>query len=170
MDVHLFARIKTMLAEVAELRPPTGRSFSTRRAVTTRACAARLRPCSPGSDLLPSVLQSGQLDAPLIAALDEIVAAPTDPERVGPYTVQSLLGRGGMGVVYRATQQAPLQREVALKLVRPGPSPADVLARFEAERQTLSRLAHPAIATVFDAGTPPTGARTSRWNSSTACR
>lgn len=157
MDVHLFARIKTMLAEVAELPPADRPQFldqacgddsTLRRAVETLLARA---------DLLPSVLQSGELDAPLAAALDDIVAAPTDPERVGPYTIQGLLGRGGMGVVYRATQQAPLQREVALKLVRPGPSPADVLARFEAERQALSRLAHPAVATVFDAGTADDG-------------
>src|SRR5512142_2722745 len=49
--------------------------------------------------------------------------------RIGSYTVLDVLGRGGMGVVYRAEQQNP-RRLVALKLIRPGVASADALQRF----------------------------------------
>lgn len=71
--------------------------------------------------------------------------------RIGRYTVVRLLGAGGMGLVYEATQDAP-RRAVALKLMRPGLVSADLLRRFEREAQTLARLQHPGIAQVYEAG------------------
>lgn len=71
--------------------------------------------------------------------------------RIGRYTVVRLLGAGGMGLVYEATQDAP-RRAVALKLMRPGLVSPDLLRRFELEAQTLARLQHPGIAQVYDAG------------------
>jgi serine/threonine protein kinase len=76
---------------------------------------------------------------------------------VGPYRLLSILGEGGMGTVYLAEQRQPIQRRVALKLVRPGLAGKDVLARFEAERQALALMAHPGIARVLDAGTTDDG-------------
>jgi len=79
---------------------------------------------------------------------------PADtPERVGPYRVIEVLGRGGMGVVYRALQETPIRREVALKLIAPGMDNERVLARFDGERQALAWMDHPGIAHVLDAGT-----------------
>ncbi len=74
------------------------------------------------------------------------------PETIGPYRIRQVLGEGGMGIVYLAEQRQPLQRKVALKVVRPGMDSQEVLTRFEAERNALARLDHPAIAKVFDAG------------------
>jgi non-specific serine/threonine protein kinase/serine/threonine-protein kinase len=62
-----------------------------------------------------------------------------------------------MGQVWLAEQTAPLQRLVAIKLIRAGASDKILLERFESERQTLARMNHPAIAKVFDAGTTPHG-------------
>ena len=70
----------------------------------------------------------------------------------GPFTLHEVLGQGGFGTVYRATQVTPLRREVAVKLIRPGMGSASVLARFDAERQTLAMLNHSGIASVLDAG------------------
>ena len=87
-------------------------------------------------------------------------AAPPEPragDRIGPYRLLRPLGEGGMGVVFEAEQEAPLRRRVALKLVRGGLAGARVAARFESERSTLARMAHPGIAQVFDAGTAPDG-------------
>ncbi len=62
-----------------------------------------------------------------------------------------------MGTVFLAAQSEPLQREVAVKVIRPGMDSRQVLARFEAERQALALMDHPNIAKVHDAGTTPDG-------------
>ena len=62
-----------------------------------------------------------------------------------------------MGQVWLAEQTAPVKREIALKLVRGGMFSSVVLQRFEAERQSLAIMDHPAIAKVFDAGSTVDG-------------
>ena len=57
-----------------------------------------------------------------------------------------------MGVVYLADQEHPVRRKVALKIIKPGMDTAQVVARFEAERQALALMDHPNIAKVLDAG------------------
>ncbi|RKZ18036.1 hypothetical protein DRQ53_01880 [bacterium] len=79
------------------------------------------------------------------------------PKQVGAYEIVDILGTGGMGVVYRARQSGALEREVALKLIRPGFDSARVIARFESERRAVARMEHPGIAQVFDAGTTEDG-------------
>src|SRR3569833_703739 len=71
----------------------------------------------------------------------------------GPYKVVCQSGEGGMGVAYLVEQDWPIRRELALKVLKPGLSSPDVLARFETERQALALMVHPNIARVFDAGT-----------------
>ena len=77
--------------------------------------------------------------------------------RIGPYKLLERIGEGGMGVVYMAEQETPVRRKVALKVIKPGMDTAQVIARFEAERQALALMDHPNIARVFDAGTTDTG-------------
>ena len=86
-------------------------------------------------------------------------ATPTTPafegagDRVGPYRLLERIGEGGMGIVYMAEQTEPVRRRVALKLIKAGMDSAQVIARFEAERQALAMMDHPNIARVLDAGT-----------------
>jgi eukaryotic-like serine/threonine-protein kinase len=86
-------------------------------------------------------------------------AAGTLPpgHRVGHYRIEVLLGRGGMGEVYRAEQLEPIHRTVALKLLHARRLDARHLAYFEVERQLLAQMKHPAIAPVFDAGATADG-------------
>src|SRR5690606_27112012 len=77
--------------------------------------------------------------------------------RLGRYRIEALLGRGGMGEVYRAEQLEPVRRTVALKLLRRRKLDARHLAYFEVERQLLAQMRHPAIAQVFDADTTADG-------------
>ena len=67
------------------------------------------------------------------------------------------LGEGGMGQVWLAEQTSPVRRQVALKLIKAGMYDEAVVQRFQAERQSLAIMDHPAIAKVFDAGTTPQG-------------
>jgi serine/threonine protein kinase/tetratricopeptide (TPR) repeat protein len=89
-------------------------------------------------------------------------AAPAPPLAVGSvvagkYKLRERLGEGGMGVVYVADQTQPVQRRVALKLVKAGLDSAAALARFEQERQALALMDHPHIAKVLDAGSTDAG-------------
>jgi len=77
--------------------------------------------------------------------------------RIGHYELLELIGEGGMGLVYLAEQKEPIQRRVALKIVKLGMDTMQVVARFRAEQQTLALLDHPNIAKVFDAGTTESG-------------
>ncbi len=76
---------------------------------------------------------------------------------IGPYKLLQQIGEGGMGVVFMAEQTEPVQRTVALKIIKPGMDTRQVIARFEAERQALAMMDHPNIAKVLDAGTTETG-------------
>jgi serine/threonine protein kinase/Tfp pilus assembly protein PilF len=94
------------------------------------------------------------------ADLDPAVTGPTRdghyPE-IANYRILQKLGEGGMGEVYRADQEKPVRRRVALKVIKRGMDSREVVARFESERQALAMMDHPSIAKVFDAGTTERG-------------
>jgi tetratricopeptide (TPR) repeat protein len=76
--------------------------------------------------------------------------------RIGVYRLIGLIGRGGMGEVYRAERaDGQYSQLVALKLIRR--ELADQTARFQVERQTLARLDHPGIAHLLDGGVADDG-------------
>ena len=112
-----------------------------------------------------SLLKHGQQanrfmeDLPLeVLALDEIDGQHNlVGTTIGPYKLCELVGEGGMGEVYVAEQESPLRRTVALKIVKPGMDSKEVMARFEAERQTLALMEHPHIARVIEGGTTEAG-------------
>ncbi len=77
--------------------------------------------------------------------------------KIGPYRILQLLGEGGFGSVFMAEQTEPIQRRVALKVIKLGMDSRQVIARFEQERQALAMMDHPGIAQVLDAGETDTG-------------
>jgi eukaryotic-like serine/threonine-protein kinase len=84
--------------------------------------------------------------------------APTiQPASIGSYRLLQRIGEGGMGDVWLAEQTAPVRRQVAVKIIKAGMDTGRVVVRFEAERQALAVMDHPAIAKVFDAGATPEG-------------
>lgn len=87
-------------------------------------------------------------------AMDLSVASPTETEGelIGNYKLLQKIGEGGMGVVFMAEQLQPIRRKVALKVIREGINSKQILARFEAEREALSRLEHPNATRILDAG------------------
>src|SRR5262249_39568407 len=76
---------------------------------------------------------------------------------IGPYKLVQQIGEGGRGTVWMAEQQEPVRRRVALKIIKAGMDSAQVVARFEAERQALALMDHPHIAKVFDGGATKSG-------------
>ena len=89
-----------------------------------------------------------QLTDAAVARLRDAVDRPDAGDR---YTVHELLGRGGMGAVYRATDRV-LQRDVALKVVATELDHHDVAHRLEREARVLAALDHPGIVSIHDAG------------------
>lgn len=84
---------------------------------------------------------------------DEVV-----PEKVGPYCVTGLIGRGGMGAVYKAERDTDdFQHLVAIKVIRPGIMADALIDRFQRERQILATLNHPNIARLYDGGATDDG-------------
>ena len=77
--------------------------------------------------------------------------------QIGPYRLLQQIGEGGMGEVYEAEQTTPVERRVALKIIKLGMETKEVVARFEAERQALAMMDHPSIARVYDAGATESG-------------
>ena len=122
--------------------------------------------CRDCPDLLSEVQERWQhfrrFDVELVALFPGIQAGldatpipsrshPDDLPRVPGYEVEALLGRGGMGVVYKARHLA-LKRTVALKMLAVGnPYPAE-RARFRAEAEAVARLQHPNIVQIHEIG------------------
>ncbi len=99
----------------------------------------------------------GVFAEPLAPGNTDPLAGTRLTENVGPYRLLHQVGEGGMGEVWLAEQTKPVRRQVALKVIKAGMDTAEVVLRFDAERQALAMMAHPAIARVFDAGATPNG-------------
>jgi serine/threonine protein kinase/Flp pilus assembly protein TadD len=79
-------------------------------------------------------------------------------QRVGAYVIVRELGRGGMGTVFLAERaDGQFEKQVAIKILNRGADTAEILRRFQAERQILAELDHPNIARLLDAGTTDDG-------------
>jgi WD40 repeat protein/serine/threonine protein kinase len=98
-----------------------------------------------------AVLASGR------PASDPGLAGPQSGERIGRYRLLEKVGEGAFGEVWRAEQEEPVRRLVALKVLKAGMDTRQVVARFEAERQALALMDHPHIAKVFDGGVAENG-------------
>ncbi|MBS0188449.1 MAG: serine/threonine protein kinase [Planctomycetes bacterium] len=120
-----------------------------RREVLDRACE--------GDRVLRSRVEMMLLRQDNVQTIAELPESPppealATPGRIGHYAITRILGEGGMGVVYLAEQDRP-RRTVALKVIRPGLLTPKMLRRFELESETLAKLQHPGIASIFEAAT-----------------
>jgi serine/threonine protein kinase/tetratricopeptide (TPR) repeat protein len=110
---------------------------------------------------LEAMLREHDADDPL--ALEELAPRPESRsmqpgQRVGPYRLVEVLGRGGMGQVFLAERvDGQFEQQVALKVMRGALHDVDDLSRFMAERQILAKLEHPNIARLLDGGVTEDG-------------
>jgi len=103
--------------------------------VASSAESGRLLPDLPGN--LAGIEKPGQL--------------------IGNYRLEEMIGDGAFGEVWRAEQLKPVQRRVAVKILKLGLDTGSVVRRFELERQALAMMDHPNIANVYDAGATAAG-------------
>ncbi len=101
--------------------------------------------------------------APAELNLKKTLAAAPDlghflGREIGPFRIVKSIGRGGMGEVFLAERMSGYDQQVAIKLLRPGLSPDEMLRRFRTEAQFTAALGeHPNIAGLIDAGTTQDG-------------
>jgi WD40 repeat protein/tRNA A-37 threonylcarbamoyl transferase component Bud32 len=149
-----FQRVQSVFQAVAELPP------AERAAVLERECQGDAELVRRIQALLKAHDDSRELPA---AEPETTDGSPRTPPELAPtaepgqlfagrYKLREKLGEGGMGVVFVAEQTEPVQRRVALKIIRADLDTHRLLARFEQERQALALMDHPNIAKVFDAG------------------
>jgi eukaryotic-like serine/threonine-protein kinase len=148
--------LKTVFGQAAEIESRTERA-----AYLDEACAKHAELRAQVDGLLAAAEKAGSFMPGPAIARSEMELFPHISERpgtvIGPYKLLQQIGEGGMGVVFMAEQTEPIQRTVALKIIKPGMDTRQVIARFEAERQALAMMDHPNIAKVLDAGTTESG-------------
>ena len=89
--------------------------------------------------------------------VDQLKDERAEGSTIGRYKLLQQIGEGGMGDVWMAEQREPVERKVALKIIKAGMDTKQVVARFEAERQALALMDHPHIARVLDGGATEQG-------------
>ena len=148
--------VKAVFDEAVEITSP-----NERRDYLDRACADAPFLRLQVEALLAAYAEAGSFlespPSPPRDTMDLRPAAERPGTMIGPYKLLQQVGEGGMGVVWMAEQTQPVQRKVALKVIKPGMDSKQVIARFEAERQALAVMDHINIARVCDGGTTAAG-------------
>jgi serine/threonine protein kinase/Flp pilus assembly protein TadD len=145
------AQLKSIFGSALEIEDAAERA-----AYLAAACQGNQAIHAELKRLLNAADAAGQfMQAPVVAecTADYEPIAERAGTVIGPYKLLQQIGEGGMGIVFMAEQSRPIQRTVALKIIKPGMDTRQVIARFEAERQALAMMDHPNIAKVLDAGT-----------------
>ncbi len=120
-----------------------------------RCCGNNLKLLKEVKSLLAADAKAeGFLESPLCSLIARSLTPTPDPligQSIGQYKIEGIIGSGGMGTVYSAIQAKP-HRQVAVKVLRAGTAATSTVRRFVHEAEFLSRLHHPAIAHVIEAG------------------
>lgn len=145
-EACLHQRSKQLLFEALDLSEPARAQFLAAQCAGDKALFAEVT-----SLLLRYPELDGFLDHSDVALPDH----DTCPERIGPFRIERVLGRGGMGIVYLAEQPSP-KRRVALKVLRLDAANDLARARFAREAEVLGRFQHAGIARVISAEVVPT--------------
>ncbi len=156
-----WSQLKALFDSALALNPEDRQSFVEKQCGNNQELRRELE------SLLRSYEESGDFFEPPFADLSVFpdTAFPVDPSpepqmgsRIGAYSLEREIGRGGMGAVYLATRaDSEFVKRVAIKLIRSGKDNDFAIGRFRNERQILARLEHPFVARLIDGGTTEAG-------------
>ncbi len=149
MTSELWQKVQRILEAVLDLE------IEERPAYLDEACGADEELRQEVESLLETAAEASEF------TLDPVLTLRSDSrelERIGPYKVLRVIGRGGMGKVLQAVRaDDEFEKIVAIKVLKRDMDTAEVARRFRHERQILANLAHPNIAELFDGGTTENG-------------
>jgi serine/threonine-protein kinase len=152
MEAERFLELERLFASAVDRPPAEQRALLSAVALEDPALAAEVERFLAADSRAGRFLEDAVEAGAAAMAQDEI------GRRLGPWRLVRELGRGGMGVVYLAERDDhEFQQRVAIKRLHRGLETAEILARFQTERQILARLSHPSIAHLFDGGTDGDG-------------
>ena len=152
-----WARLEAALDELIVLPPAQRPAALARLSAGDTAFGTELSALAARLDAKATLFDRPAFEVlqPAANAQGEAHALPQNG-RLGPWRIVELIGRGGMGEVFRAERaDGQFEQRVAIKLLRPDAVP--LLARFQVERQILARLEHPGIARLIDGDVDPNG-------------
>ncbi|MEO6709590.1 MAG: serine/threonine-protein kinase, partial [Planctomycetota bacterium] len=152
MDSARWARVRSILERAMDV------GGGELEALLTRECGGDGELRGEVESLLAVESRAGALQPPPRSDLAQAMADPNLGRRIGAYTIERVLGTGGMGVVYLAHRSgADFEQRVALKLIKRGMDTDDILRQFRRERAVLAGLEHPSIARLYDGGATEDG-------------
>ena len=157
MSQDRWRRIEDLFHRAADLVPAERDSF------LDSTCGGEPELREEVESLLAADVEPGAVLEDAVAEAAGQLRAATDEgsaligKRIGPYSIVSLIGKGGMGAVYRAVREDEFRMDVALKLLKRGTDTELALGHFRKERQILAVLQHPNIARLLDGGSTDDG-------------
>ncbi len=153
MDSKKWELVQAIFDAAAELNPDQREQFLKQQCGNDSELEAEVK-----SLLAADEKQHSMLDGLAVDYVSPVESVEYEGRQIGPYTLERLIGSGGMGLVFLASRaDGQFKRSVALKLIRDGSLTQEIRLRFDAERQILARLDHPNIARLFDGGFSDTG-------------
>jgi eukaryotic-like serine/threonine-protein kinase len=157
MTIETWEHVKELLHQAMQLDPEQREEFLDKACSSDVALRSEVESLLLAGEGVPAGFLQSAAPAGKADRIDPVGGLEAGQIFAQHFQLVLKLGEGGMGQIWLAEQTSPVRRQVALKLIKAGMYDQAVLQRFQAERQSLAIMDHPAIAKVFDAGSTPAG-------------
>ena len=162
-DRDRFAQVAELFEQLRELSDDERRQALEAQSTDDSQLLAEVQALLEVHDQSSGILAEAESAVDPVEAAEALAESETElreylPDKIGPYSVLRSLGRGGMGQVFLAQREgADFDKQVAIKVLRPGLDDEGLLRRFRSERRILAQLDHPSIASLHDGGATEDG-------------